>query len=60
MKNKKNFHIVRHYLNEECVFAVTLTESQAVQYGQYVENLNRNEAGGITVWYRMELDPKIY
>jgi hypothetical protein len=60
MKTKKNFHIVRHYLNGECLFAVNLTESQAVQYGNFVETLVRNEAGGITVWYRIELDPKVY
>jgi hypothetical protein len=58
MKNQKNFHIVRYYLNDEVQFATSLTETQAVQYGDYVETLGRNEAGGLTIWYRMDIQPK--
>jgi hypothetical protein len=57
MKKQKNFHIVRYYLNDEVQFATSLTEPQAVQYGNYVETLARNEAGGLTIWYRMDIQP---
>jgi hypothetical protein len=54
---KKNFYIVRYYLNDEVQFATSLTRSQSRQYLQYTENIHHNEAGGLTIWYRMDIQP---
>jgi hypothetical protein len=53
----KNFHIVRYYLNDEVQFVTSLTERQAAEYGDYVKTKNLNEAGGFTIWYRMDIQP---
>ncbi len=54
---QKNFHIVRYYLNDEVQFATSLTQSQSRQYRKYTEDIHHNEAGGITVWYRINIQP---
>lgn len=56
MKNK-NFHIVRHYLNGNVMFAVQLTSKQAKQYEDYLELAYENEAGGMTYWYHIDIEP---
>ena len=53
---KKNFYIVRYYRGSECIFATQLTKKQTEQYKAFIENIHENEAGGFTVWYRMNLD----
>ena len=58
MKNKKNFYIVRYYLNDEVQWGTMLTRKQASQYSGYIEQLSENEAGGLTMWFRIDIQPK--
>lgn len=53
---KKNFQIVRYYRGSECIFATQLTSKQAKQYNDFVESIHENETGGVTIWYRMNLE----
>lgn len=40
------------------MFAVQLTSKQAEQYEDYFEFVYENEAGGLTHWYRIDIQPK--
>jgi len=55
MNKKKNFHIVRHYEYGKVQFATQLTKKQATQYLPYFEQAHNNEAGGLTMWYRIDI-----
>ena len=58
MKTQKNFYIVRYYLNDEVKVALTISKSQAKSFTKFFEDVHTNEAGGITTWFRVNLDPK--
>lgn len=53
---QKNFFIVRYYVNDVCEFAVEITQKQAPQFRKYWENVYENEAGGMTNWFRIDID----
>jgi hypothetical protein len=53
---KKNFHIVRYYRGSKCIFATNITKKQARQYSNFIDDAYMNDGGGITVWYRMNLE----
>ncbi len=55
MTKQINFHIVRYYINDQVQFSTQLTQKQAEQYRNYTEFIAYNEAGGITIWYRINI-----
>ena len=57
MKNQKNFHIVRFYLNNECYLAMNITKRDAQDFADHFEKAHENEAGGITTWFRVDVSP---
>ena len=56
MKNN-NFYIVRFYLNNEVKVAIRISKKDAKNYLPFFEDVHPNEGGGITTWYRVDLDP---
>jgi hypothetical protein len=57
MKNKKNFYIVRFYLNGKINSALSILRKDAIQFARFYENSQENEAGGTTYWFRIDIDP---
>lgn len=60
MKNKKNFYISRFYINDVCVKALSITKKASTNLWDYHEASKENEAGGITHWFRVNIDPKSF
>lgn len=58
MKNKKNFYIVRFYLNGKVYSALSIKKKDAVQFREFFENAHENKAGGTTLWFRVDIDPE--
>jgi hypothetical protein len=54
----KNFYIVRFYLNGKVHCALSIKKKDEVQFKNFYEHEHENEAGGITTWFRVDLDPK--
>lgn len=55
---KRNFYIVRHYINGNIKFAVEISCKQSKLYTDYFEFVYDNEAGGLTHWYRIDIQSK--
>ena len=54
----ENFYIVRFYLNNEVKVAIRINKKDAGQYIPFFEDIQENMTGGITTWFRVDLDPK--
>jgi len=57
---KQNFNIVRYYLNDEVLFADTISKKKLYHYEPFFEDNYINETGGQTRYYRIELDVEKY
>lgn len=57
MKNKKNFYIIRFYLNGKIHSALSIQKKDRVQFYPFMESINDNEVGGTTTWFRIDIDP---
>ena len=55
---KKNFRIVRYYLNGEVQLGQKISVKQSMYFTDYLEKIVHNEAGGLTYWYRIDIQPK--
>ena len=54
----KNFYIVRFFLNNEVKVAITISKKDVPQYRDFFDDMKENMTGGITTWFRVDLDPK--
>jgi hypothetical protein len=57
MKSKKNFYMLRFYLNGECFKALSIMKKETTELWQFFEDMHDNEAGGVTYWFRIDIDP---
>lgn len=55
---KKNFNIVRFYLNDQVQFAQEISRKDVTKYADFMESIAHNNAGGITMWFRIDIEPK--
>lgn len=53
----QNFYIVRFYLNNEVKVAIRISKKDAKKYTPFLEDIHDNEGGGITTWFRVDLNP---
>jgi hypothetical protein len=58
MKNKKNYYIVRFYLDGKICSALSIMKKDAIQFQEFYEQAHENEAGGITTWFRVDVSPR--
>ena len=58
MKKKKDFFIVRYFLNDEVEFAHEISRKDIRKFVGYTEEMSMNNAGGVTVWFRIDIQPK--
>lgn len=52
---KKNFYIVRFYLDGKVYSALSIKKKDAVQFLKFYEDAHENEAGGTTTWFRVDV-----
>ena len=59
MKNtKKNFFIIRYFINDKCIKATFTTKKDAnhmMSVGISPTSTSENEAGGITTWFDLDI-----
>ena len=54
---KKDFFIVRYYLNGEVQFAHEIRSKDTPNFKGYLEEISLNNADGLTVWFRIDIQP---
>ena len=57
MKSKKNFYMLRFYLDGKCFKALSIMKDETAELSQFLEDMHDNEAGGVTLWFRIDIDP---
>ena len=58
---KKNFNIVRYFVNDVCVKGTHITKSDAkfmMMNGIMPSSIAYNGAGGISTWYDLDIKPR--
>jgi len=54
---KKNYYIVRFYLNGKIHSALSIMKKDRKQFFPFATSVTDNEGGGITMWFDIHIDP---
>lgn len=58
MKTKKNFYIVRFCLLGKCITALKIKKKDWEQFWPFFKKVEKNNAGGKTMWFDVDIDPE--